>query len=110
MNTNYNALLEEVKKLNSERCWEECRELANVLSDVSNGTEPNSTIFTVKKANGENGNFIIEYGGFSDSYLLTSKSANACLKEIEKCFCDGVDAESFYGCLIANESDKDEDE
>ena len=47
MNTDYNALLKEVKELNDERRWEECRELANVLSDVSNGTEPNSTICTV---------------------------------------------------------------
>lgn len=98
MNTNYIDLLEEVKELN----WEERRELVEV---VKNGVNGSSVIYKVESSKGSDENFIISYGSFGDSYLLTRASAAAFLRDFETAFCNGEDAESYCSYRIALKED-----
>lgn len=100
LDTNYKHLLGEVGNLN----WEERRELADVLTK---GQGADSVVFDVKLASGSEENFIISSNCFNDSYLLTPASAKACLKEMERSYFEGMDAETYCGMQIALEKEKD---
>ncbi len=94
--SNINELLEEFGDLN----YEECRELCSILSL---GADASSVMFNVEKTGDES--FIVNYTALSQPYELTNESAKKCLRMIEDHYCNGIDAESFYGMLITMEKD-----
>lgn len=95
--SNINELLVEVADLNNE----ESRELCSILMA---GADATSAIFTVEKTGDES--FTINYPSLSQPYSLSNESAKKCLKMIEDHYCNGIDAESFFGMMMSMEKDE----
>lgn len=101
MNTNFKDLIEESKDMS----WAEKEQLIEAVEKGKKSIFDDLGTIEVKQANGSDENFIISSSLLDDDYLLTSKSAEAFLKDFSQEVCEGQDPLSYCAFQQTNEKE-----